>query len=456
MSDSAAIRYIHANRGRLLDELKEFIRIPSVSTLPEHKEDLARAARWLGSDLERIGMEHVEVVPTRVHPLVYADWLHAPVKPTVLCYGHYDVQPAETADGWSHPPFDPVERDGTLYGRGVADDKGQMFAHFKAAEALMRTAGALPVNVRFLIEGEEEVGGDTAECFVRANAERLSCDVVLVSDTALHAPDVPTLTVGLRGMVYAEVEARGSTKDLHSGFGGACPSALVSLCQMIARLKDEDGHILIPGFYDRVKPPSQAELNSWNDLRFDEEVFRTRDLGSSVLAGEPGYSALHRIWARPSLDVHGIAGGFTGPGGKTVIPARASAKISMRLVPDQDPKEIYELFERYVRSIAPKGIQLGFSVFSLADPIVVDTGNRFVEAAADALAEVYGRETAFIRCGGSLPIVAAFERSLGVPILLMGFCLPDCGAHGPDEKMSVKDYFRGIESVTRLFELLGD
>jgi acetylornithine deacetylase/succinyl-diaminopimelate desuccinylase-like protein len=457
MSESAAISYARMNAERFLEELKDLLRIPSVSTLPEHKEDVARAARWVESDLERMGFQHVEILPTAGHPLVYGDWLHAKGKPTVLCYSHYDVQPADPLEEWVTPPFEPDEREGSLFARGATDDKGQLVIQFKALESLFHAGGGcLPVNVRVLVEGEEESGGEGIDAFARKSPERLACDVALISDTTLYAPGLPTLTVGLRGLCYAEIEARGPAVDLHSGgYGGAAPNPLFALCQVISRLKDDDGRILIPGFYDKVMPPTEAELKAWASLPFDEEEYRRTEVGSNELTGEPDYHVLHRTWARPTLEIHGMPGGFTGAGSKTVIPARAAAKISMRLVPDQDPQEVFELFKAYVLSLAPRGIRLGVRHLSSAEPVVVSTDNRFVQVAAEAMRGVFGKDTVFVRSGGSIPIVAAFERFLGVPSILMGFGLPDCGAHGPNEKLAIRCFREGVESLVRFFELLG-
>ncbi len=456
MNDSPAIAYARANRERFLEELKELLRIPSVSTLPEHQPDMLRAARWVADDLTRAGMEHVEIIPTAGHPLVYGDWLHAPGTPTVLCYGHYDVQPADPIEEWTSPPFEPVERDGNLYARGSTDDKGQMVMHLKALESLMKTRGGrLPLNVRVIIEGEEEVSGAGIDAFIKAHPERLACDVVVVSDTEMFAPGLPSLTVGLRGMVYTQIEAQGPASDLHSGsYGGASPNPLFALCQIIAKLKDENGRILVPGFYEKVKPPTEAELKAWASLPFDEAEYLKNEVGSTELTGEPGYSVMYRTWARPTLEVHGMPGGFTGAGAKTVIPARASAKVSMRLVPDQDPVEIFELYQAYVRSLCPRGIRIDVKLLGAGEAIVVDTDNRFVQVAADAMRAVYGKETVFIRTGGSIPIVAAFGKYLKAPSLLMGFGLPDCAAHGPNEKFLIENFYGGTESLIRFLERL--
>ncbi|MGA3343763.1 MAG: M20/M25/M40 family metallo-hydrolase [Terracidiphilus sp.] len=315
---SAAVTYAHQNHPRFLNELKELLRIPSVSTLPEHKGDCRRAAEALAAELTRIGMENARLIETEGNPLVYADWLHAAGKPTALFYGHYDVQPADPLDEWLSPPFEPAERNGNLYARGAVDDKGQVWAQIKALESLLAATGSLPLNVRVIQEGEEEVGGEGIAAFVASKPPELKADFALVSDTELFAPGLPTLCVGLRGMIYTELEVRGAKSDLHSGmYGGAAPNPFMALAQMLARLKDEDGHILIPGFYDDIIPPSPAELAAWRSLPFDEEQYRIAEVGSRSLVGEAGYTVLERTWARPTLDVHGIPGGFIGAGAKT-------------------------------------------------------------------------------------------------------------------------------------------
>jgi len=457
LSSPAAIDYARQNQQRFLSELKDLLRIPSVSTLPEHKQDVRRAAEFIANQMRSIGLENVEVIATAGHPLVYADWLHAAGKPTVICYGHYDVQPPDPLEEWTTPPFEPTERNGNLYARGAVDDKGQMYMHIKALESLMKSgAGKLPMNVRMLIEGEEEVGGESIARFVREHPERLKADVALISDTEMFAAELPTLCVGLRGMVYTELEATGAKVDLHSGmYGGTAPNPLEALARIIVKLKDENGKILIPGFYDRVEKPTVEELKTWSRLPFDEDRFRQDEIGSSQLTGEPGYSVIERIWARPTLEVHGMPGGFTGAGGKTVIPARASAKISMRLVPNQQPAEIFKLFSDYVQKIVPRGLSLKVKQFSLADAIVIRTENRFVQLASAAMKEVFGKETVYIRSGGSVPIVSDFEKSLQIPSVMMGFGLPDDNLHAPNEKFHIANFYRGIESIIHFFQLLG-
>jgi len=479
----AAVTFAQENGERFVEELKALLRIPSISTDPERAKDVRLAAEFVAAELRRIGMENVrlietstaetvlatssgpaQVVPGRTgHPLVYADHMHAaPVngKPaiTVLLYGHYDVQPAEPLEEWMSPPFEPTERDGNIYARGAVDDKGQMWMHVKALESLLATCGGrLPVNIRVIVEGEEEVGGEGIAAFVREYPEQLRADVALISDTEMFAPDLPTLCVGLRGMIYTEIEAHGARTDLHSGiYGGAAPNPIVALAQIIAKLKDESGHILIPHFYDRVEAPTAAELNAWKSLPFDEDVYRETEVGSTALTGEPGFSVLERTWARPTLDVHGIAGGFTGVGAKTVIPARAVAKVSMRLVPEMTPDESFAQYKAYVKAICPAGITLEVRLIHSGDPVVVSTDNPYVQAATSAMREVFAKETVFVRGGGSIPIAGDFIRELGIPTLLMGFGLPDDNLHAPNEKFHLANFHRGIESIVRFLASAGE
>ena len=465
MSVEAAVEFAGAHGTRFVEELKALLRIPSVSTAPEHRADVRRAAEFCADELKRVGMEHVKLIETATserpngHPLVYADFLHSEGKPTVLCYGHYDVQPAEPLEEWRSPPFEPTERDGNVYARGAVDDKGQMWMHVKAIESLMTTADAavsLPVNLRVILEGEEEVGGEGIAKFVREHGERLKADVALVSDTEMFAPDLPTLCVGLRGMIYTEIEARGARTDLHSGmYGGAAPNPFVALAQVIAKLKDEDGKILIPGLYDKVAAPTEAELTAWKALPFDEEEYREAEIGSTALTGEPGFSALERTWARPTLDVHGMPGGFIGAGAKTVIPAKAVAKVSLRLVPDMSPAESFRQYKEFVETICPKGIQIEVRLIHSGDPIVVSTDSPYVRAATEAMRQVFGKDTVFVRGGGSIPIVGDFVRELKTPTVMMGFGLPDDNLHAPNEKFHLTNFHRGIESIIRFFGLVG-
>lgn len=450
---SAIDSYIQQHRSRLLDELKEFIRIPSISTLPEHKPDVERAAQFVAASLRDAGLENVEIIPTAGHPLVYADWLHAPGKPTVLCYGHYDVQPADPLELWVTPPFEPVERNGNLYARGAVDDKGQMYMHVKAIEALRAVHGTLPLNVKFLIEGEEEVGGAAIAKYVAENTEKLAADVALVSDTAMYADGVPTLCIGLRGLIYMEVQADGSSRDLHSGlYGGAAPNAVYGLIELLAKAKDANGTIQIPGIYEDVEEPAAAELESWKRLPFDEKEFLSKEVGSSALTGEPGRSVLERVWSRPTFEVHGIAGGFTAAGAKTVIPATATAKVSFRLVPRQDPEKVIAAFRAWVAKNAPQGIRAEVRVLSASPGLIVNPDHPAIHVAAEAFGSVFGKRTVFIRSGGSIPIVGDFAKHLKMSTILMGFGLPDDGLHSPNEKFKIENYFLGIATVARFLE----
>jgi len=448
--------FVEQNKPRLLDELKTFLRIPSVSTLPEHVPDVRRAAEFVADSMKTAGLENIEIIATAKHPLVYADWLHAPGKPTVLCYGHYDVQPPDPLDEWISPPFEPVVRDGNLYARGSADDKGQMYMHIKAVEALLSTTGTLPVNLKFLIEGEEEVGGESVAKFVAENPAKLKADVALVSDTELFAEGLPTLCIGLRGLIYTEIEARGPARDLHSGmYGGAAPNAVFGLIELLAKMKDANGRIQIPGMYDDVEPPTPAEKRSWEHLPFDEKDFLKDEVGSTQLTGEPGYSVMERTWARPTLEVHGIAGGFTGAGAKTVIPARATAKVSMRMVPKQNPEKIIAAYKKFVADNTPPGIQTEVRVLSWGPAIMVNPDHPAIHVAASAFGDILGKETVFIRSGGSIPIVGDFAKHLGIPTILMGFGLPDDGLHSPNEKYKVANYYAGIMTIAHFFEQYG-
>ncbi len=456
---SAAIEYARFKQSAFLEELKALLRIPSISTLPEHAPDVRRAAEALAAELGRLGMEHVELLQIGGgHPLVLADWLHAaPGAPTVLCYGHYDVQPPDPLDEWTTPPFEPAERNGNLYARGAVDDKGQMYMHLKALESLFAAhAGKLPVNVRVLLEGEEEVGGESIAAFIREHPERLQADFALVSDTEMFAPELPTLCVGLRGMIYTEVEVRGARADLHSGmYGGAAPNPFIALAQIIAALKDRDGRILIPGIYEGIEPPPEDEIAAWKRLPFDEAAYLRDEIGAPALVGEPGYSVQERTWARPTLEVHGMPGGFTGAGAKTVIPAKATAKISMRLVPPMQPAETFARFKQSVESLAPKGVTVEARLIHSGEAVLVGTANPYIRAAAAALQQVWGTEPVFVRGGGSIPVVGDFERNLRIPTVLMGFGLPDDGLHAPNEKFHIANFHRGIKTIITFFESLG-
>jgi acetylornithine deacetylase/succinyl-diaminopimelate desuccinylase-like protein len=453
---AATDAFVRENSDRFLSELKDFIRIPSISTLPETAGDVRRAAEFVADALRRAGMENVEIIETEKHPLVYADWLHAPGKPTVLCYGHYDVQPADPLELWVSPPFEPTERNGNLYARGAVDDKGQMYMHIKAIEALRAAHGSLPVNVKFIVEGEEEVGGASIAKFVAEHPEKLRAEVALVSDTAMYAEGMPTLCIGLRGLIYLEVEATGPARDLHSGlYGGAAPNAVYGLIELLAKAKDEQGVIRIPGIYDDVEEPAPAELESWRGLPFSEQEFLDKEVGATSLTGEPGRMVLERVWSRPTFEVHGIAGGFTGAGAKTVIPAKATAKVSFRLVPRQAPEKVIAAFREWVRRETPRGIHVEIRVLSAGPGLVVNPEHPAIDVAARAFGDVFGRKTVFIRSGGSIPIVGDFATHLGIPTILMGFGLPDDGLHSPNEKYKIDNYYLGIRTIAHFFEQYG-
>ncbi len=449
-----AVAYAREKDGRFLAELIEFLRIPSVSTAPERGGDVARAAAWIAEHLERLGFRS-RVEPTDLHPIVRADWLGAPGRPTVLCYGHYDVQPPDPLDLWNSPPFEPTVEQGALYARGASDDKGQLFTHVKAVEAILRTAGSLPVNVKFLLEGEEEIGSPSLATYVPRHRRALAADAALVSDGSLFASGLPTLTTGLRGLLYAEIEVSGARCDLHSGqYGGAAPNAVGALAQILAALKDRQGRIRIPGYYGRVRPPDDAERSAWARLPFDEVAF-CNEIGVTAAPGEEAYPILERLWARPTLDVHGIAGGFAGIGMKTVIPSRATAKVSMRLVPDQRPERIFKQLERFVRRQAPPGVRVEVRHLASTPPVVVSPDAPAVRAAARSLEAVFGVPPVYTRSGGSIPVVSAFDRSLKISTVLMGFGLPDDNLHAPNEKFALANFRQGIEATIRFFHEFG-
>jgi len=433
-----------------LENLLEFLRIPSVSANPDHKADVERAARWLEAKLTGLGFT-AEVIPTPGHPIVYAEKMVSPSAPTVLIYGHYDVQPPDPLELWHTPPFEPVVRDGRIYARGASDDKGQVYAHIAAVENL---GAELGVNVKFLIEGEEEVSSVHLEPFVRANRERLQADVLLISDGSMYAPGVPSLEYGLRGLVYMEVRLEGAARDLHSGtYGGAAPNPIHAAAWMIARLKDEDGRVLVPGFYDAVRPLSEAERENFASLPFDAAAF-ARSIGADALPGEPGWGALERTWVRPTLDVNGIWGGYQGEGSKTVIPAKAGFKFSMRLVPDQDPHAIREAVTAYLHRILPEGYRMNILYHGIGKPVVTDLESPPMRAAAQALEQTWGRKPVFTRAGGSIPVVADFQELLGTPIVLLGMGLNDDNLHSPNEKFDLECFEKGIQASENLLRLL--
>jgi acetylornithine deacetylase/succinyl-diaminopimelate desuccinylase-like protein len=446
-------QYLERHQDRFVQDLSEALRIPSVSTEPARKGDCRRCAEHLGKRLEALGMSKVEIVSTDMHPIVYAEWLGASDKPTVLLYGHYDVQPPDPLDLWHSPPFEPVLKDGKLFARGAVDDKGQVYMHLNAIEAHMQTSGKLPLNLKVVIEGEEEVGSESLEPFLHERKRALDADVIVVSDTAMLSPDQPALTYGLRGIVYAQIEVTGPTHDLHSGhFGGAVANPANVLSAIIAALKDGDGRITVPGFYDNVRPLSAADREAMRKLPFDEQAFLAES-GAPQPSGEKGYSTHERATVRPTLDVNGIWGGYTNPeGAKTVLPSRACAKVSMRIVPDQDPAELFQRFESYVRRLAPPTVSIVVRDLHGCLPFLTDPAHPMLERARRALARAWTKPAAMIREGGSIPVMATFEKTFGLPSILMGFGLDDDNVHAPNEKISMSSYHGGTRSAAYLYE----
>jgi acetylornithine deacetylase/succinyl-diaminopimelate desuccinylase-like protein len=445
---------VEREKERYLEELLEYLRIPSVSTDPRHKSDVRCCSEFVVEQLRAAGLE-AESIETNGNPLVYGAWTGAAGKPTILFYGHYDVQPADPLEEWDSPPFEPTIKGDLLVARGSTDDKGQSFTHIKAVAATLAERGELPVNVKFILEGEEEVGGEAIDHFVREDAgRRLACDAVVVSDTSMFAPGQPSLLYGLKGLAYMELKVTGPSRDLHSGtFGGAVANPANALCQMIAKLQNpETGRILIPGFYDDVLPLEDWERDEFGKLPFDEAAFKA-EVGIAEVFGEDGYTTLERMWARPTLDVNGIFGGYQGEGAKTVLPARANAKISMRLVPDQDPEKIAELFADYIQKIAPASVTVEVSGVHGAQPVLIDIQGQIADAAMDAQEEIFGARPVRIREGGSIPIVAVFSEILKVPTILMGFGLPDDRLHAPNEKFNISNFYNGIRAIVRLLDL---
>ena len=446
--------YIESHRDENLNELKDFLRIPSVSTKSEHKPDIERASRWVADRLRDAGFPQVEIIPTKMHPLVYAESLQSPGKPTVLFYGHYDVQPPEPLNLWTSPAFEPAERSGNLYGRGTADDKGQVHIHLKALAALQHAEGKLPINVKVIVEGEEEVGSVNLWDFVASNKDRLKADALIVSDTSMLARGVPSITYGLRGLNYYQVEITGAAQDLHSGvFGGAVPNPITILAEAIARLHDKNFHVTVPGFYADVTKLSAKERKALTSLPWKESEFR-KTVGAPGLCGEKGFATVERLWTRPTLELNGIWGGYTGEGSKTVIPAKAYAKISTRLVPNQKPEKIAKQVEQNIRKLLPKTVHCKFDVLSMGKPWVAPYSHPIFQKAIHALEKGFGKKAVFIREGGSIPFVTQMHDTFKVPCVLMGFGLPDENAHAPDEHISLENYFGGIKAVAVFYSSL--
>jgi len=447
--------YYARNKDAFLEGLKELLRIPSISALPEHKPDIEKAARFLLDEFKGLGLE-ARLIEGLGNPLVSAEWQGAPGKPTLLLYGHYDVQPPDPLEEWKSPPFEPEIRGDDIFARGASDDKGQTYIILKAVEGWMKAAGRLPVNVRFLVEGEEESGGEAIETYLKQQGKDIGADAALICDTDMFAPELPTICVGLRGMVYTEVAVQGARSDLHSGmYGGAVPNAVQAAAEIIAGLKDGSGRIQIPGLHDDVAEPSREEKEAWARLPFDEEKYRETEVGSTALTGEPDRMVLERVWSRPALDVHGIKGGFIGEGAKTVIPARATAKVSIRLVPHQDPDKVFAQFEKRVHELAPKGVQVKVRKLYGSAASVADPANPFVKKGAQALENVFGKKAVFSRVGGTIPVVSQLDQYAGIPSVMMGFGLPDDNLHAPNEKFHLPNFYRGIEAVGEYLELLG-
>jgi acetylornithine deacetylase/succinyl-diaminopimelate desuccinylase-like protein/glyoxylase-like metal-dependent hydrolase (beta-lactamase superfamily II) len=450
------IDFINVNRDRYLDELKALLAIPSISALPAHASDVKRCADWCAGEMRRIGLQNVRLIETPGYPVVYGDWLGAPGAPTILFYGHYDVQPVDPLELWESPPFEATIRDGEIYARGSADDKGQVFMHFKAVEAHLTQNGRLPVNIKFILEGEEEVGSANLDDFVRAHRADLAADVVVISDSPMFARGVPSICYGLRGLVYFQIDLRGSSTDLHSGsFGGAVANPAFVLAQMIAQMKDRGGRIRVPGFYDDVVPLKDEERQAWASLPFNEKKYR-KDFGIPKVFGETDYTTLERTWARPTLEVNGLLSGFTGEGAKTVLPAVSMAKISMRLVPNQDPNKIAELFDAYVRKLAPKTMELKITRMHGGKPWMTSFDNPYVQAAGRAIEKGFGQKPVFTREGGSVPVVSTFQEELGLPSVLFGVGLPDENAHAPNERLDVANFQGGIIAAAILYQEIAD
>jgi acetylornithine deacetylase/succinyl-diaminopimelate desuccinylase-like protein len=454
MADFSAIdSHLQNNRQSHLDKLFELLRIPSISADPGHQADMSKASAWVANQFRSMGLE-TEVIPGNGPSLVYASTPPVPGAPVVLVYGHYDVQPVDPLHLWTTPPFEPQVRNGNIYARGSTDDKGQMLTHVQSLAAWVATKQKLPLQVKFLIEGEEEKGSEVLEHTLPSLSEKLACDVIVISDSSQYAAGQPAITYGLRGIAYFELRVHGPKADLHSGsFGGAVTNPALALARILTDIKDADGRIQLPGFYDSVKPLVESERAMWRGLNFSDEQF-AKQLGVPGLTGETGYTTLERRWARPTFDVHGLLGGYQGEGGKTIIPSWAGAKISFRLVPDQDPKTVGQQLRAFINSHTPAGVRVEVIDLHGGSGVVVDPNSRFMKGAVKAVEEGFGKKPVLIREGGSIPIVAQMVEALGCDVLLIGWGLDDDGAHSPNEKFHLEDYYRGIRASTRLWEYL--
>jgi len=450
-----ALEFVKDHHDRYEAELIKILQIPSISSNPENKGDMRVMAELLKDEMGKIGMEHVSIFETEGHPVVYSEWLSAPEKPTLLIYGHYDVQPVDPLNLWDSPPFEPVIKNGKIYARGSADDKGQIYIHLKAIEAWLATAGTLPVNIKLLFEGEEEVGSTHLEAFIQKHEDMLEADYVVISDTPMFREGHPGITYGLRGLAYLQLNLRGTSTDLHSGsFGGLVKNPINALVEILAQMKDDDGRILIPGFYDDVLPITENEHEKLSNLPFSAKEF-AESISAPALFGEAGYDNLERLWARPTFDINGIWGGFQGEGAKTVIPAEAHAKVSMRLVADQDPDDIAKKFIAYVETLIPESMEANMEAMHGGYGYLTDLDNPGLQAGVRALQKAFGKEVDFLREGGSIPIVKVFADIIKAPVLLMGFGLPDQNAHAPNENFSLFNFHKGIESMVYFFEEVG-
>jgi acetylornithine deacetylase/succinyl-diaminopimelate desuccinylase-like protein len=446
------LSFIESQRIRYLSELKELLAIPSVSSQTERKPDMRRTAEWLTNHMANIGLQNIQIMPTEGHPVVYADRLTGSDKPTILIYGHYDVQPEDPIELWKSPPFEATERDGNLYARGAADDKGQIFIHLKAIEAFLKNSVPLPVNIKIIFEGEEEIGSEHLGAFVSQHKELLKADVILISDSGMFAKGVPSVTYALRGLAYMEVEVTGPNTDLHSGsFGGSVHNPIQALTEMIASLHDKNGKITVKGMYDDVRKLTKAERIAFKKLPWNDKKYAA-SLGLKQLYGEKGYTSLERLWARPTLECNGIWGGYTGEGAKTVLPAKAFAKISMRLVPDQSSEKIAKLFERHLKKIAPKTVDVKVRYLHGGEPAITPVDSPGVRTAVAALEKGFGKKPLYQREGGSIPIVVDFKKLLGIDSVLLGFGLPDENAHAPNEFINLDNFFGGIKTAAHYYQ----
>ncbi|MBN1991152.1 MAG: dipeptidase [Anaerolineae bacterium] len=449
-----ALTYAQTHQTETLNDLQALLRIPSISTLPENEADMQRAAHWLADKLAGIRLENVNIMPTAGHPVVYADWLQAgPAAPTLLIYGHYDVQPVDPLDEWLTPPFEPTIKSDDIFCRGATDDKGQLYVHLAAVEAYLQSTGRLPLNIKFMLEGEEEIGSLSLNDFVPQHRDLLKADAALISDTPMLDPQTPLIVAGVRGLVYMEIFMRGSRQDLHSGgYGGVVQNPLNVMAQILGSLHDDRGRVTIPGFYDAVQELSPAEREALNNGAVTEQTILA-ETGAPALWGEAGYTVAERKGVRPTLDIHGIKGGFIGAGQKTVIPAMAAAKVSMRLAPDQDSAEITRLFKEHILKITPKTMEVSVETLAQADSAVVDISAPAIQAAAQAYEQGFGRRPVYVREGGTLPVVSMVHKTLNAPVVMMGFGLPDDNLHAPNEKFHLPNFYRGIETAIRYYDI---